>query len=54
MEFLRVDNTAITDKGLAHLVKLERLEHLDVRETRATKVGVDRLKQSQITLKVLR
>jgi hypothetical protein len=47
-------NTQIGDAGLMHLAGLKRLEYLDVRGTRTTRSGIDRLKQSRATLKVLR
>ena len=43
---LRLDNTHVTDAGIAQLKGLTRLEKLSLRGTRVTDVGVADLKRS--------
>ena len=45
LDTLRLQETAITDQGLAHLLNLPQLEFLYLTETKVTDTGKARLKK---------
>ena len=52
LSWLTLVDNPITDADLEHLKSLKRLEKLDIRETKVTKVGVAALKQALPNCKV--
>jgi Leucine-rich repeat (LRR) protein len=52
LQYLLLDNDAITDTGLEHLARISKLKHLHVSGTKASEEGIAKLKRKLPALEV--
>jgi hypothetical protein len=53
VEVLTINSPNVTDEGLSHLVGLTRLQRLNLARTRVTERGVEELRRSIPSLKII-